>query len=538
VERVTESEGRVRAAQVEYDPARCTLTVPNDLAFLPMVQAFVRNYVSWLGFPPEEQARFDLLVEEEVTNVIEGAFAPGERAEFAVSCERVAGGVRLTVHDEGMPHDPSLVADYDPSADLDSRSETGLGSFLLRSFADEVEFHNLGSKGKQTVIVKYLAGESVADGSVWGPPVSLGPPKTVPVEGRAGIEIVPMKPEQAVEVARCIYDSYRYTYVNEQMYYPDRIAALNVSGDIYSAVAVALDGEVAGHAALVFSPEDPGVADLALAATKAKFRGQSIASRLGKFLDGEALARGLAGLFIEEVTVHTFTQRFCHKIGFIDCGFLLAYSPVTTFRGIDEDRRARGSVIIGFKYLSPPVPLRLYAPARQREVISQLYADMGVSVEMVPSPAEGISQEEPGRGEPLGRGESPRRREPLGRGEPVLMTTVNLRRAVATIRIPAYGEGLKAKLRRELHRVLREEVRVVVVFLDLLRPGTPWVADMLENMGFLFTGIRPGGGVSEWAVYEFFHGVIIDYDGIQVELESTRRLLDYIRRHDPHAADV
>ena len=40
-------------------------------------------------------------------------------------------------------------------------------------------------------------------------------------------------------------------------------------------------------------------------------------------------------MFIEEVTVHTYTQKFCHRLGFTDAGFLLAYSPATTrFEGI------------------------------------------------------------------------------------------------------------------------------------------------------------------------------------------------------------
>ena len=76
-----------------------------------------------------------------------------------------------------------------------------------------------------------------------------------------------------IEVCRCIYDAYRYTYVNEHLYYPDRVVALNESGDMVSAVASAPDGEVAGHAALVFPEDTHEVADLAVVATKAKFLG-------------------------------------------------------------------------------------------------------------------------------------------------------------------------------------------------------------------------------------------------------------------------
>ena len=183
-------------------------------------------------------------------------------------------------------------------------------------------------------------------------------------------------------MCRCIYDAYRYTYVNEHLYYPDRVVALNESGDMVSAVATAPDGEVAGHAALVFPEDTHEIADLAVVATKAKFRGQSIARRLGEYLDAEALARGLHGLFIEEVTVHTFTQKFCHRMGFVDTGFLLAYSPATmAFTGIAEETGARRSVILGFKYLTEPQVTRVYAPRRHRETIARIYERLGVRVE-------------------------------------------------------------------------------------------------------------------------------------------------------------
>ncbi len=48
---------------------RCALTVPSSLAFLPMVQGFVREYARETGFPAEEVGRLDLVMEEAATNV-------------------------------------------------------------------------------------------------------------------------------------------------------------------------------------------------------------------------------------------------------------------------------------------------------------------------------------------------------------------------------------------------------------------------------------------------------------------------------------
>ena len=491
---------------------RCALTVPSSLAFLPMVQAFVREYAREAGFPDEELGRLDLVMEEAATNVIYGAFGGDESGSFDVACESIPAGIQITVHDEGLPWDPSLAPEYDPGADLETQTGAGLGSFLIQRSADAVEFHNLGSRGKETVIVKYLPADTVTT----APPADEAPlaePEHVPAAERAQLDIGPLRPDQAIEVCRCIYDAYRYTYVNEHLYYPDRVVALNEAGDMVSAVASAADGEVAGHAALVFPEDTHEVADLAVVATKAKFRGQSVARRLGEYLDAEALARGLHGLFIEEVTVHTFTQKFCHRLGFVDSGFLLAYSPATmAFEGIAGEASARRSVILGFKYLTETPVTRVHAPRRHREAIAGIYDRLGVKVDFAP----------------LSR--------VAHRGEPQLDVSVNPRRAVATVRIPTYGRDLAQHIRSEVLRQLRDNVAVVNVYLDLSRPGTGRVAAALEDAGFLFTGILPGGRSGDWLILQYFNGVLVDYDAMQVEDQATCDLLAYIRANDRHEA--
>jgi serine/threonine-protein kinase RsbW len=221
-------------------------------------------------------------------------------------------------------------------------------------------------------------------------------------------------------------------------------------------------------------------------------------------------------MFIEEVTVHTFTQQFCHRLGFADCAYLLAYSPATmAFTGIAEETSARRSVIVGFKYLKTPLPSLVHVPARHRDMIARIYESLG-------APAT-IANE----GEPL-----------RTRGVPdasVVHVSVNTSRSVATIRIPVYGLDLERRVHHEMHRLRREEVKVMNVSLNLGAPGTGVVAAALEKAGFVFTGLIPGGPSGDWLVLQYFNGVLVDYDAVQVEAPFSRELLAYIRAHDPHA---
>jgi hypothetical protein len=118
----------------------------------------------------------------------------------------------------------------------------------------------------------------------------------------------------------------------------------------------------------------------------------------------------------------------------------------------------------------------------------------------------------------------------------VLHVTVNTNRSVATIRLPVYGRDLERRLHAEMYRLRREDVKVMNVYLNLGSPGSDVVAAALEDVGFVFTGLLPGGPSGDSLVLQYFNGVLVDYDAIQVEAGFTRELLAYIRAHDPHAA--
>ncbi len=490
-------------------PSCCTLSLCNDLVHLPMVQGFVRAYAATTGFSEQVQERLELLIDEVVTNVIEGAFAEGETGFIDVSCERIPAGMQITVHDDGMPYDPSLIPEYDPGADVESQTGAGLGSYLIRRIADTVEFHNLGSRGKETVLVKFLEGETVADAlAITGEP-STDRPSPVPEAEREEMRYGHLEEKQAIEVCRCIYDAYRYTYVNEHMYYPDRVVALNRSGRMLSMVAATESGEVAGHAALVFPEHTRDIADLACVAVKSRFRGQSVARKLSERLAAAALKNGLSGLFIEQVTVHEYTQRIADRLGFADSGFLLAYSPGMAVQGISEETGGRRTVILGFKYLGEPTPAPLYAPAAHADMVQRLFDDLGA-----PRTIAAVDRSAP----------RPR--------ESVLHIIVDNRRSVASVYVPVLGADLQERARAEFHRLRRADVRVIDVFLDLRDPHTAKAAELFERFGFIFTGVLPGGAEHDWLILQFFNGVAVDYDSVQVVRASSRDLLAYVRAHD------
>jgi serine/threonine-protein kinase RsbW len=313
-------------------------------------------------------------------------------------------------------------------------------------------------------------------------------------------------------VSRCIFDAYRLTYFDEMMYRPALLAELNSTGEMISAVAVASDGTVAGHVALEFSPGDRAIADVAAAVTRRSWRGHGVAEHLFAYLVAEAQRRQMAGVWCDAVTVHPFTQRLAHKLGFVPCGFHLAFEPPSTrFFGIADRPTRRGSSVVMFRALSAPSTAPLDVPARHRRLVAAIYARLGAQDRL--------------DGPPPAAGPTP--------GETVLGVQDHEILRLTRLTIAAPGTDVRERLRRELDRVREQEIKLVETRLNLQAPGAAATADELEGLGFMVTGVLPGGPAADWLLLQYMNGVMIDYDGMVVDAAESQELLAAVRAGDP-----
>jgi len=485
------------------------LTVPNDTAYLPVLLAYVREMAACVGFTGADLHRVELAVEEAATSVIENAFAPGETATFDVVCTKLGAGLEIRVRDKGIPWDPSLEDDYRPDADLDTQTGAGLSGFLIRQLMDEYEFANLGRDGKETRLVKHLPTTLVGVDEPAPPEAEVvTPPATRP--DRIAFDVRLMQPNEAIQVARAVFDCYGYSYAGEFAYYPDRLVAMNEDGALRSAVAVARDaGEIGGHCALLFYDSLP--TEIGVAVTKQAFRGQGFARQLAELLEQQARDEEVRGLQVKEVTAHPYTQKFSRKLGYRDCGFLLAHSPKTlSFKGIKDQLKQRNSDVIGFKFLTPPAPRELCVPAPHTAFVERIYAELDATVKLT-SPS---ARPEPG-------------------AQTLMTASVHSIRALCELMIAQYGEDAVAMLKQELRRVRREEVQVVEMYLRLEDPCTPWFASEAEGLGFFVTGVLPETACGDTLVMQYLNGVQVEYDELVIDQDATRELLDYVRAQDP-----
>lgn len=501
----------MKTDRMQEKKERGWIRIPNDRELIPAVVAYAGKIARQTGFSAGDSKKIQLAVEEACLHVITCSFRTDEEAEFDLRFIRRSDGLEVRVHDMGLPYDPKKAPVYDPEADPGIRELGGLGSYLISRMMDEFSFNNLGINGKEMVLVKYSDTPYVTN-DMEKPEVTTAvvPPETGGAAGET-LSIRLAEPADAPEVCRCIYDCYGYTYANENVYYPERVAAMNRQGLLRSAIAVTPEGEVAGHCALLFHDHLPP--ELGIAAIRKKFRGLGIAPRLNEFLEAEARNKGCKGMMIKQVTAHPHSQKIAARSGFRDCGLLLAHAPRSlSFKGINENLAQRNSDVLGFKYLAAPPPRILYAPKHHYAMMASLVTPLDDGARVAVSAQKNA--------------ETP---------NSILTVTLHRLRSMAEIFVLKAGDDLLAVVRSEMQKLFREEIRVFEMWLSLSDPAVAPLIGPLEKLGFIFTGVLPGTTLGDAILMQYFNGVFIDYGGIVLLSEVAVDLLEYVRRHDPHA---
>ncbi|MDA8125536.1 MAG: ATP-binding protein [Deltaproteobacteria bacterium] len=490
------------------------MTLPSDLSCLPIAQLFVRESARIWGCPEGDLYRFDLVIEEAVTNLIEHAFESDATSTFDLICDPLPDGIGVSIREQGLPFDPTRLTRYDAEAGFDDRSDRGMGIFLMQEVMDEVTFTNLGSGGKETRFVKHFKGVPAAQpGKV--AEVAADALPTAGKPERVAYEVRLMAPEEAIEISRGAYRSHGFTFFTDYIYYPDQIVEMNRTGHMLSAVAVTAEGKFMGHGALVYPYEGSRIAELTYIFVNIEYRGQGCMDRLCRFLQEVDKPVPLKGIYDYSVTNHLFTQKVMTKMGLADCGILLATSPASWhFKGIEGDTSQRLGVVLSFRYLLPPETKDLYVPAAHRDLVREIYGEL--------SAAHRFS-------EPAGPPELPE-------GPSEIDTELFGPEGCAEVRIVRYGAQAVREVRRILRELCLRQIAAVQLFLPLEDAATWFMGPEFEKLGFFFAGIMPEEKAGDALILQYLNNVVCDYNKVQTYAPLATKILAYIRQQDPNEA--
>jgi anti-sigma regulatory factor (Ser/Thr protein kinase) len=127
-----------------------SMVLANDLAEVPRLAARVEEFCRSGHVPSRIVGRFNLALEEALTNVISYAFSDGARHEIEVRIERHGSHLSASISDDGKPFDPLSLPAPDLHAPLADRKVGGLGIHLLRLMMQSVEYRRIGGRNVLT----------------------------------------------------------------------------------------------------------------------------------------------------------------------------------------------------------------------------------------------------------------------------------------------------------------------------------------------------------------------------------------------------
>ena len=502
------------ASKCEYS----SIQIPNDPKYATAAAIYVSEIAHTIGMEGQDLKSLENGVIEAITSLMEYSFEPGEKGTVEILCERIPEGLKVSLRDKGLPFGAAETESTVTKSSKDDRRETGEPIFHLKEYLDEIRLHNLGPQGKELVLIKHLKNKSVTDyyaACDLEPYEPSGPQIPVPVEALK-CRVRQMEPSEAPEVSKTIYKTYGYTYPHNYVYYPEKINALNKSDQIHSAVAVTGKNEIAGYGVFQIWEENPQIVEMAQGVVKPEFRGRGCFRTISQYLLHQAKSKGIQGAFGEAVTNHTISQHTVHGFGFRDCGLRLAMIPPDTlFKGMPAKTSYRVSMLVQFLYLKqPPVSPSLYAPTHHADMIVALYEGLGVKPE--------IKKAMPAKA---------RKKTSSSAIRIKLVGSMSFARII----IDRYGTNIIDDLKTRVKELCLKKTEILNLYLNLSDPLTHIYTEQFERLGFFFAGILPGGLTNGDAlVLQYLNNVPIDYDAIQVKSTTAKKLLAYVREHDPN----
>ncbi len=477
------------------------LQIPNQTGMLLVLQSFVEESAKVYHLPQDMLQHLRLISEEAFLHILKNSFNPDELSTIKVVADVDDAFFILSFFDKGLPFDSSLAKQYHPEADVNAVDTEGMELFLIKQFADKVEWVNHGSGGKefrlsfelpQRDIITILNNKRPKD------------KETVAIHAD-DIEIRPFKDSDAIKIARTIYRAYGYSYPNEDLYYPERITAQNRSGKLVSVVCHdKRRDEIVGHYALE-RPSLGSVAESGQAVVSPGYRGFHLMNKMRVLLEKKAFELHLEGIMSQPVTTHVFSQKVNVGFGSFPCGFSFGLVPQKlSFRQISNTLSQRESCMFYFKPLITR-KRKLFLPPRHKYVIKKIYDNLGAD----------FSQGETVNGS--------------GSGDDKVKSNYYAGWGFGVIEVSEPDKNTFNTIKKAFYNLLfKLKAEVIFLFISIEHSDITELVEQVEREKFFFAGIAPSLLNGKDAIrFEYLNGTI-DSSKIKIYGEKAQEIFNYI----------
>ncbi len=276
------------------------------------------------------------------------------------------------------------------------------------------------------------------------------------------------QPQDAPGVAALFRSVYGEDYPVKVYYQPELLSRENAAGRVISSVARTPRGEVVGHSSLFNSAPNPRLYELGAGVVLSSYRNTAkLLTRM--MMHGPQVAAdrfGLEAVFGDPLCTHVYSQKICHKLGWITHAMEVDLMPAGIY-GPDAQSGQRVSAAMDFLTVTPK-PHKAYLPPAYAQPLRFLY--QGLDDQRVLAVADQAA--------------------PAG-----LATRIERHvypyASLARLAVWEAGADLDMALAREEEAAAGQGARVIQLWLRL---SCPWIGQTVETLrarGYFLGGLLP-----------------------------------------------
>lgn len=494
------------------------LVIKNDLESIEPVIAYLKAICTLVGLNEKENHRLSFALEESLQNSILFDFEAESDEEIQIEFKKVASGILITISDRGIPKNPFAkkpktlqeIADevtFEKISKSNGDEISAMSDFVIHKLLNRYKYINNGKDGRCIQMLMYASESKINDNDSIVQQVVQKDDKFSLIRSPEGLDIT--------GISRLFYKSYAYSYVNDLVYYPQRLAQALAEKKLISKVAVSQDDKIIGHIALMQPFEQAKITEWGMAISDPLFRGQGVMSQLIKIIMQEAQNSSYKGIFSHSVTNHEFTQKICLANNFSDVALLVGYAGSDlSFKKISSTLTQRESTIISYKVLDTFSNTELFLPNKHEEMIKKLYKGIGINVSQKKNTPPSLAS--------------------TTNIDDTLIPAIN----IAEIVIRSIAQDAFSALEYITKKHAINKIDIIYLVLNLEDSATTLLVEGLEQLGYVFGGIFPHYHHEHALILQYINNIKFDYNLINAYTDLAKELKSYIQALDPNQIDT
>lgn len=473
-----------------------------NVKFLPLIQSFVNEMAIIYGASEKELQELELITEEAAMHIITNYPSSNDDDIFEIVCNinEEKNTLRIIMRNKGLPVDKDNIPQYKTENPDDSFD--GLKFFLIEQFTDSFSFINCGQDGWNTILEKSLVKLSAIRAQE-----KLAIQKHTEAD-TTKVVISVATPDDAYEITKLAYYTYRYTYAKTVFYYPEMLKEALENGNIISIIAKDESGDIVVHGAYIRSSQSRDVAEIGALMSSPKYRRSSAIARLIKVLTDYPLHEE-SGLTIMDsylVTTHTGSQRLTKLFGFTPTALKLSMHEQAEFININEGKKQQRETLLYsiWRPRNVDINAKIYVPTEHKEISKNIFESAPFTPRILCDTATELPNESKYK------------------------IIKNDKYSLASIHIESFGNNWIQIIKKSTKELQKKKFTTIHLEISAVN-SLPQNIDLeLTNSGYFFSGIMLSTPEKWILLYIFLNNQEFDFDKIKLLDDKAVELKDYI----------